>query len=475
MIINNSRCRVVGDAVVVHDLRKSIKIKDPKSFWSPAKRAGVWDGFVRYVTENGTFDTGLLQQVCEYLDKEKVKYEFDDQRETFKDLHEVKELGGLEFRGYQSDAVKSVTTNRYKGIKYPRGLLHDATNAGKNLIAAGIFASFSKKRKGLFLIDNKVIFEQAVRELKELLPGEVGEYSTRKVDWNRITVCMIQTLHSRLKKDKILKSILAEQSIIIVDECDTTATKKSFKEVVYYCPDAPIRVGMSGTIFSKWPDDRLRNQDILKFFGPIVHTVTNKELVEQKVSTPPHITFLLGNTDLSDMGFDETYQEKIVRNKKRNKKIWRRVERAFKKGRGPVLILIKLHKHIDELIETCPDTIAGVYKIEYVHHKTKGREGIFDRFNKEKVDVLIASMIIKRGLNLKKIRTLINAAGGLSDRNTVQILGRTLRKDDDKDIVYLEDFYDDGEYIRRHSKRRMKVYEAEGFEVHKLYKKKLPK
>jgi superfamily II DNA or RNA helicase len=80
-------------------------------------------------------------------------------------------------------------------------------------------------------------------------------------------------------------------------------------------------------------------------------------------------------------------------------------------------------------------------------------------------------MIIKRGINLPLIRMLINAAGGDSETNVLQILGRALRKHATKDSVKVVDFYDEGAYLMRHSKHRVKFYKDQKFKVKELYKK----
>ena len=74
-------------------------------------------------------------------------------------------------------------------------------------------------------------------------------------------------------------------------------------------------------------------------------------------------------------------------------------------------------------------------------------------------------------MNLKLIRTLINAAGGDSWRNVLQIFGRALRKEAGvKEEVNVEDFMDEGRYLKRHSKHRINYYKKEGFPVGELYK-----
>lgn len=469
IILDNQKSRVVGSAKIVHRLHDELKLKAPGYFFSPAYRRGVWDGYTRYVTEAGMFQTGLIDMITGHLKKLKCKYVFEDNRESFKDLHEIDTLGGLDFRGYQGDAMRATLNNTFEGQKFIRGVLDEATNAGKNLIAAGIFASFSKKRRGLFLIDNTVIYEQAIKELEQLLPGQIGQIRGKVVKWNRITICMVQSLGNLVKKSRVAQKELEKQDIIIVDECDTTICKKVCRNFLKFCYNASIRIGLSGTPFAH--KHKTRNLEVQSFFGPIIHKTTNKQLVDQGFSAKPYIRIMQGNTiHIYPRDFVREYRRGIIKSKERNEHIWRIVKRQLKKKRGPVLILIKNHLHIDYLKKYAPLELLD--KIRSVHHETQGRTGIFNAFKEGKIPILIASMIIKRGKNLPALKTLVNAAGGDSEATVLQILGRGLRKQEGvKEKLWMYDFWDKGKYLRRHSYHRVIYYKKQGFPVKELYTK----
>lgn len=480
ILVDNHQCRILAELKVRLALRERVKIKNRNAWYSPLYhkygRDGnrIWDGFVRYVTEGGLFSTGILDQVCDALDKMGKKYKLSDQRESFKGVKELKELGGLEFRDYQLESVSSVLNNTYKGLKWPRGILAEATNAGKSLISGGIFATYSTKRNGLYLVNSKTLYEQAVPDLRALLGDDVGEISSKKTNIKRINVCMVQTLGTRLKKDPKLRNYLSKVDIIIVDEADEVIGRKDCQAILQSCYNATVRLAMSGTPLKH--KDPLRNQEQLKFFGPIIHRTTNKELVNKGVSTPVDIRMILGNTKnvTKGDGYAEVYKRGIMLNKLRHKRIWKLVEKFDKKQRGPFLILFKEHKHGYSLLKNIPESLSHL-KVEIVHHKTKARENIFKRFNEGKVDILIASMIIKRGKNLPLIKTLVNAAGGTSETNVLQILGRLLRSHSSKKKAYMIDMWDLGAYLNLHSKRRKRYYEKEKFEVRETYKKQIDK
>lgn len=470
IILDNNKSRLIGKRKRIHELREEFKMRSPGYFWSPAYRRRVWDGYVRYITETGMFSTGLLEEVVNRITVKGWKYRIEDERESFKDVRTVKELGGLDFRYYQFDAVRETLEHKLCGVKFVRGILWEATNAGKNLIAAGIHKSFSSKRKTLFLIDSKTIFEQALKEISELLPGEVGQVSSKKVYWKPFTICMVQSLFNLMKRDRRARNMVEGFDIILVDEADTTALRKQGKTCLQYALNAPIRIALSGTPLQH--KDPTRNMEMLAFFGPIIHRTTNKQLVDAGHSSKASIRIMRGNMDVkAPKHFREEYELGIIKNIKRNRKIWRMVRRGLNKDRGPFLLLIKEHEHIEQLLKTCPKDIRQDFSIEWCHHKTKNRKQILDRYLKGEIEILICSMIIRRGINLKNIRTLINCAGGDSWANVMQILGRLLRKDARYKRKYFYDFWDEGAYLKRHSRHRVKHYKDEGLGIKELYKR----
>lgn len=479
LLINNNKSRVIGELKAILKLRNQLKIRAQNYFFSPAYRSGRWDGWVKYITEvNGSFSTGLLQQVIDLCQALEIKYTIRDVRTLFVDKNTNEGLGGLTFFDYQKTSINAALRHKVGGISFQRGILAEATNAGKSLIAAGIFASFAKKRRGLFLVNSKTLFVQALADFEKLLPGEVGMVSADKTAWKRVNVCMVQTLGNRAKKDAFYRNELAKMDLLLMDEADEVIGRKDAKNILALAYNVTVRYALTGSaLLSK---DKCRNQDLISYFGPIIHKTTNKELVEKGISTKPEIRIYMGNDHLVAKGdYKSEYQLGIIKNRQRNKKIWKITNSFVAKGRLPVLILFKTHEHADQLIKLIPKEIAGVYKIEVAHHKTANREDIFKRFNEGKVDILIASMIIKRGKNLPKIRTLINAAGGDSHASVLQIFGRGLRKDNSKGSkkskIYMIDLFDKGAYLQRHSKHRIMYYKKEGFPVKELYKKIIKK
>jgi superfamily II DNA or RNA helicase len=461
--VDNNKSRLFGDTKVIHKLRETIKIRVKNSWFAMKNNKWGWDGYVRWITENThMFPTGLLPLVVHFLKQWDEDYELEDVRDSFKQAHEITELGGKELRDYQLAAVKTLLENKFEGIRFQRGILHEATNAGKNLIAAAIFKSFHNKRQGVFLIDEKEIFDQAVEELSELMPGEVGYINAKHIKPGRVTVCMIPTLGRRLTRDRKLQGWLAKQDIVIYDEADKSANGTGGKRILGYAFNANIRVALTGT--AGMSKDKIKNRNIEAYFGPVVHRTTNKELVDKGYSTPPDIRIYTGNkTYRFDRDWKHEHEFGIIRNTQRHKKVWKLIKKFNK--HLPAMIMFRHHKHGREILKACPPSIREAYKIKMVHGETPNRRGIIKKFKEGKVDILICSMILKRGKNIPRTKMMINAAGGDTMEDVIQILGRLLRTHETKKKVLFIDLYDWGAYLQRHSKHRMKALKKEGFEV----------
>lgn len=480
LIIHNHKCQLTGDLMVVEEIREAInfKIRVKNAYFAMMKSPGGWDGFRRFISPTGLFGTGLLPEVAAWLKQNELDYEVIDKRSLFKEMGTVTKLEGFEERDYQADAVKALVNNKLDlgggvKIRYQRGILWEATNAGKNLIAACLFLSFSSKRKGLFLINNQTIFEQAVEELRELMGKDVvGFVSSKKVDWKRVNVCMVQTLANRIKTHKQIRKDVEGADIIIVDESDEVISRKDTQKIFAAAWNCPIRIGLTGT--QGLSKDKIKNKESIEYLGPVLHRTRNQDLVDKGHSAKPIISVHEGNTKvLVDADYSEELEKGIIRNTKRNKKVWLRAKHHLKKGRKNVLILFKYHRHAKYLEASMPKWFKeNGYKVAYIHGKNKNREEMLKKFKEGKINVLVCSMIVRRGKNLPSMRALINAAGGDSHSNLLQILGRALRKKlSGPNKVHIDDFMDMGKYLRRHSKHRITYYKNEGFPVKEVYKK----
>lgn len=466
IIVNQNRCKLQGNMKSLNALYTFMSVKNPNAWFLRKHMPRGWDGKMHYLSEAGTMLTGLLPMAVDFLEKRGETIEILQDTDFPQFVGTPKKLGKYVLRDYQYEAVSKVVNNKVCGKAFPRGLINAATNAGKTLIAAGIYRSY-KNAKAIVLVNNTDLFNQFQEEIPELVGEDYGFIKGKQFEPRSFTVAMVQTL-SRNIKDYGLH--LAKYDIVLVDECDLS-TSKSYKNILKALYNAKIRVGLSGTIGKH--KNKLKNWDINAYFGDVLFNISKQDLIKRKFSAPLVIKILEGNTTAKEPGdYDLEYQKGITHNTERLQILLSRVSFNIERDRKPILIIAQYHAHVEAIYREVSRNFPKL-SVSYAHHKVPNRKGIMDRFRKGKLDILVSSMIVKRGLNFPLTKVIINAGGGDSAINLSQIMGRGERTHESKSKTIIEDFFDLGRYLQRHSKHRIAYYKQEGFKVILLYKKKL--
>lgn len=474
IIVNNNKCRLVTKPGLLNKLREhpAFCLRVKGAYWSPAYRRGQWDGRYRFISQMGVFDTGKLPQlisVAQGMLKEKGRILIEDERLPIKPGKIPKVLNKVEIRKYQFDGVKAFKKNRVGGIRFNRGLMLAATNAGKTIMAAMIHETW--RAKTVFYLNSKELFQDAVRDIPKLIPGKVGILASGyPIEWNDFMIAMVQTVKSRAKQ---LGPELAKYPVAIVDEADLS-TSKTYKDVIGLTYNSFVRVGMTGSGLVD-PRKKEKNEKLRAIFGDVVYTIKNRDLIKLGYSSDVEVQIHEGNTTVKSRAFDIEYLEGVIKNVARNKKIISVAESDVKKDRLPLLIITKNHEHVRRLfnrLKKKADIVGGTFfglKMDWVHHKRKDRRQVVQKFESGKLDILVGSYILKRGKNFPLMRSIIHAGAGDSMENVLQVLGRATRKHDSKDKTYLHDFFDEGQFLKRHSKHRVFTYKGEQLTVKELY------
>lgn len=455
-----NRCKLIGGIKVLMPVQKALSLRNKNAYYlrSNGYMPAGWDGYNQYVSDIGTFDTGLLPEVVRQVEKvSKRDILMVDHREISLEIKVPKDLNGIIPRPYQVEAVKKVVENTIGELQFPQGILAAATNAGKTIIAALVHRSV-KGAKTVFLINQSDLYEDAIRDIPDLLgPNEVGHMRGPDVKWGNFMICMVPTLRSKMP---LVVGKLGAYNTLVFDECDT-ALAPTNKKIMQKFYNAHVKVGMSGSVDTH--KDPNKNRKLHAMFGDTVFTIKNHELQEMGHSSPVKVRILKGNEEVHYKGdYDAEYENGITFNKKRNNRIVKRVGFMLAKKRYPMMIITPKHNHINELYHLINDRYGDAYRVEMVHHKTKERKAFQRDFEEGKIDIFIASYILKRGKNFPLMRYLCNAGGGLSAANVLQILGRILRRYPGKQkMKFIDDFWDQGAYLKRHSKHRWTVYKSE--------------
>lgn len=474
IILNNNKSKIIGKTRQILKMRDEPRfaIRAKGAFFSPAFRKRQWDGYIRFISESGVIDTGkvpqLLEAMAELYPEEKIRViderDFHNNK-TFQKLKIPMKIQEFKVRDYQIEAVSSVVNNQLvQGVDFPRGVIGAATNAGKTLISAAIHLTYGTKT--LFIISSKELLEQAIEEIPRMIPGQVGIIASGyKLEWKPFMIVMVKSAKNWIRE---IEHKFTHYPVVLVDECDL-ATSKTYREVLNYTYNSYVRIGLSGSAFAD-KKQREKNERLRAIFGNPIFEISNKKLIDTGFSSDVVVYMWAGNIDVRcDGNYKEEYRLGIVENDERNRRIISRaLNHVRTRKRKPVLIITKEHAHVRNLFRMLKEQ-AGDLKIGWVHHEAKLRTQTVKRFKEGKIDILVGSYILKRGKNFPLMKAIMAVGGGDSLAQVLQILGRATRKHKSKEFTILDDFYDTGKYLLRHSKHRFKKYSEEKLRVIKRF------
>lgn len=461
------------------------KLESSLKFWvdgcefSPNYRDHQWDGYHRFY--NGKlriFNYGLLHVVENVLQTSGVQYKIEN---NFTQLKTSSELNATLW-AHQKRAV-------LKFLHTPYGSLQIPTRGGKTHIAAELIR-ITKPTQTLFVVDNQVLFEQAVNDLSKYLGlsrRSIGQIRGEIFDTKQITVAMIQTLqsikyglnrlHKRNKKKKILPSLIELKEIrktkrnrirelgnfmskvdfAIVDEVHEYSSDERLTTIKLAC-NARAYLFLSATLEKS--ENVLGNMKIKSLAGPIIYKVAEQDLKDVGVLAHEDITLIMVdhnknfNIELDEESAYSDYENEIIINNERRNNILINIIQMCRQLNIKTLVLFQRVKHAEYVQRiTGDELVTGGTDLR--HRMSVVRS----HFSKRKAGILLATNIFNKGITLPDVEIMINAGGGLEKSNVTQKKGRTLGTTDTKKKAMTIDIVDISEYFSEHSLNRISVYE----------------
>lgn len=275
-----------------------------------------------------------------------------------------------------------------------------------------------------------------------------------------------------LKKKRDVTEFLDSIVAFISDE-HQHVTADSLYNSILACHNAIYRVGLSGSIDLK---NKFLVRRLKATTGATTAKVSSDLLIERGLLAKPTIIMTpIHRVEYQNQTIDITktkdymtaYTQGIVKNDFRNSVIAKLVEMCYNDGKG-ILVIVSRIEH--------GDTISASLEASGVKHSfLRGdvEDEIRDReltaMRSGELKVVIATSIMDEGVDISGIDVLVMAAGGKSLRQTVQRVGRAIRKKEGDNTAKVYDFLDrTNEYLYKHAKERIKIYEQEQFEIHRI-------
>lgn len=456
-----------ADEKITRGLYAYMGIKMHGAEFSPKFKSHSWDGKVRFFRRlSGTFPAGLEDIVLQYLNDKRIAYEIVEKRNVPQSIEPRFDLcGGIELRDFQKTAIRNA-------LQRHTGIIWAACNSGKTEIAASIILSINAPT--VFLTHRKELFLQTVERLSKRLNipiSEIGIFATQDVAKQLghkkqdgplgirikpITVAMIQSLASKGKREQATKFLKTRQ-VLIADECHIMPAQ-TWRTILTACP-AYYRFGLSGTAMRN-DTERIRNWTLQGFLGPVIARVRNTDLIEQGFSSPVVINMVQFDARFIISDYDTARNEGIIFNEARNAAIEAVV--LANKGKS-ILVVVNYIDHGDVLQDRLID-VDPTTEFTSGQETTERRIVLWTAFKKREITCLITSPILDVGVDTDVIDVLVLAAGGKSDIQLLQRIGRGLRVRAGKTLA-IYDFVDEHNgYLLEHTLRRLDTYKDEQFE-----------
>lgn len=401
------------------------------------------------IDKKGRFLTGFVPKIkkfCEETNRPlKIQFGFEPKSPS------SPSLPGIELHHYQEKAIT-------KALSRGRGIIHAPTGSGKTIVGAALISAYPNQNI-IFIVHTKDLLSQTVEELNRWFPNQVGIIGSGKLDPNRITIGMIQTLN-RIGPSEFDKV----PDIVIVDECHHVGKfGGSYAKVLERYINADTRFGLTATL-GYLPEAKLVAEGHI---GPVIEEIQLTELIEEgflaepklrliKIPRNPHFRAIKKYSDL--------YQVAVVENKNRNRKILECVKEYAEKGLTSLILTIRVeHGHI---LEKMSHDVFPELRLKYIHGGSESeiREEVKKELNSGKIDGVIATTILNEGVNIPSLGAVINTSGGKSEIAVLQKIGRGLRVTDEKKVIYLIDFFDPSHhFLIDHFGERLCLYFDRGW------------
>lgn len=409
----------------------------------------TWERFL-FSYRTFRFPSGMIPYIIENAKKRSIGIDWDwKQSPPYGDLT-IADLSEM-FSYLNQHQIEAFEIMR----KHRMGILKHAMGAGKSEQA--IVFAYSIPHNTVFIADEKSLLYQAKDRWEKRTGTKAGIIGDGKYEIEKFTVASFDSLYAH-RKSLELRAYLDSIGCMIIDEVHTCAAK-TYWSIAMSIP-AYYRYGLSAT-----PYGRSDGMDpyVCAAVGPIIHEVGIEDLYGTRL-VPPKVIFYDYDTVKDDYDFRSGGWISLI---KSNRKRAKALLELFRIAPKPCLVFFEWKDHGYKLFKMTEKTGLNA-SIIHGNHSAFQRKQAIDRLNSGEIDILFASRIFAKGVDIPEVRSCINAAGMKAAIPALQKLGRGLRLVEGKESLVYFDLVDSGYPTNKeHSRIRYKIYKKEGLEVFK--------
>lgn len=408
----------------------------------------TWERYL-FSLRSYKFPSGMVPFVIENAKKKLLDIDWDWKRSPPDGDVTIEDISS-QFPSLNQHQIEALEVMR----NHPVGIIKHPTGAGKSFLA--IAFAYSIPHSTLFMANEISLLYQTKAEWEKRTGEKAGIIGDGKFEIEKFTVASFDTLYSH-RKNLDLHAYLNSVGCIFIDEAQISAAR-TYWTMIMAIP-AYYRYGLSAT-----PYGRSDGMDpyICAAIGPIIHEINIKDLYDIRL-VPPKVIFYNYPRVKDDFDCFGNWIKLIKQDKDRAKAMLELYRIAPK----PCLVFFEWKDHGLNLYKMAEK--AG-FRAQIISgdNSADQRKKAIQKLNSGAIEILFASRIFSKGVDIPEIRSCINAAGMKAAIPAMQKLGRGLRLVEGKESLIYLDFVDTAYPVnQKHSRMRFATYKKEGLEVFK--------
>ncbi|TXH56025.1 MAG: hypothetical protein E6Q97_07440 [Desulfurellales bacterium] len=354
----------------------------------------------------------------------------------------------------------------------PRGIIRHATGTGKGTLIAYLCGLYAQSNVCVIVTSQRLAREmrERIKDVTGETPGIVGAGFCETT--TRVVVAVSATLGQWATSGKH-QTFFNRFAVVLGDEVHGAAGDGYYRALLKF-QNAGVRLGLSAT-----HDGRSDGRTVFihAVFGPVLHQYDMGAATRDGILAAP--TLRMPTVYHRPYPIRGTYadweREFVANNVSRNAAIVRAVEAAAK----PAIVFVRLEEHACVLGALL--TAAGVENA-VVHGRLEARA--LDKSLRDlelcTLPVLVSTPLLRQGVDIPAVRTVINAAAMKAVIDTIQKVGRGSRKAASKNSFTVVDIRDVGcgcakpnqhtscRWFESHTDERCKAYAKYGYAMSPL-------
>ncbi len=451
-----------------------------------------WDGTVEFLKASGTrLPLGLWHNLTDVCERNGFQLKFEGLEQIIDssiDKEYVTRFCISLMKGYKHSLREYQIESVYLALKYNFCLMDLATSAGKTLIMY-MYLMYLKYHKmlgkALLIFPDPGLVIQTYNEFKEFSMGKFdvgvcqmhGESKPADIKPYSIVLGNFQTLIN-MKEDFYLPF-----TRLVCDEAHR-AEAQSIKTIIQNCKNVKSRIGVTGSVII---DKHAEYLNLLAWFGPIVKTVTKKQLMDANFATQINISIVILNWASSNIrrqlctmmdvktqdgnvdGTDVFEMEQGVIRQSKARIYW--IARFISKLQGNTLVFFidKKNGYGKRIVEALKQMSNGK-EIYYIDGDVdnKLREAYKIRMEQGDNKCLVASYATySTGKSIMNLHNIVTAESMKSETVIDQATGRGMRLHETKsqfnwydlvdDLSIKEENYNNKNYMLKHMDERIRT------------------